>query len=92
MQKRFSAHQVRRGRWKPGCQIVGSVTIDWLTTVADSQESHHASVWMKPCDAIEDIRRDALRWVVKDVIVHRPPQMSLTCLENHAMLRLVRDL
>ena len=39
VRKRFSRDHVRRGRSKPGCRIVGSVTIVWLTTEADDQSS-----------------------------------------------------
>jgi len=35
VQKRFIRDHVWQGRSKPGCQIVGSVTIAWLTTEAD---------------------------------------------------------
>ena len=41
VRKRFSIDQVCRGRSKPGCQIVGSGTKDWLTTGADVQTSLH---------------------------------------------------
>jgi len=37
--KRFIRDRVWRGRSKPGCLIVGSVTIVWLTTEADHQSS-----------------------------------------------------
>ena len=47
--KWFSALHVRRGRSKPGCWIVRSVTSDWLTTVADSEESHSASFRLMLC-------------------------------------------
>ena len=39
VRKRFVRDHVWRGRSKPGCQIVGSVTIVWLTTEADEQSS-----------------------------------------------------
>jgi len=35
--KRFIRDHVRRRRSKPGCRIVGSVTIVWLATEADDQ-------------------------------------------------------
>ena len=35
VRKRFIRDHVWRGRWKPGCRIVGSVTAVWLTTEAD---------------------------------------------------------
>jgi len=41
VRKRFIIDHVWRGRWKPGCRIVGSVTIVWLTTEADDQSSLH---------------------------------------------------
>jgi len=37
LRKRFISDHVWRGRWKPGCRMVGSVTIVWLTTEADDQ-------------------------------------------------------
>jgi len=39
-EKRFSAYHVQRGRLMLGCRIVGSVTNDLLTTVANSEKSH----------------------------------------------------
>jgi len=43
--KRFNVDHDRRGRSKPGCRIVGSVTNEWLTTDADSQTSlHHVAM------------------------------------------------
>ena len=44
VQKQFSTHHVQRRMLKPGCQIVGSVTSDKVTTVADSQECRAFSV------------------------------------------------
>ena len=41
VRKRFIRDHVWRGRSKPGCRIVGSVTIVWLTTEADDQSSLH---------------------------------------------------
>ena len=40
--KRFIRDHVWRGRSKPGCRIVGSVTMVWLTTEADDQSSLHS--------------------------------------------------
>ena len=42
--KRLSRDHVWRRRSKPGCQIVGSVTIEWLTTEADDQSSLYCVV------------------------------------------------
>jgi len=39
--KWFIIDHVWRGRSKPGCRIVGSVTIVWLTTEFDDQSSLH---------------------------------------------------
>ena len=53
--KRFSRDHVWRGRSKPGCQIVGSVTIEWLTTEADDQNlSANSTIWCwtKSSDAL----------------------------------------
>jgi len=41
VQKWFIRDHVWRGRSKPGCQIVGLVTIVWLTTEADVQSCLH---------------------------------------------------
>ena len=41
VQKRLIRDHVSRGRWKPGCRIVGSVTTVRLTTEADDQSSLH---------------------------------------------------
>jgi len=46
MRKRLSTHHMQPRRSKPYCQIVGSITSDWLTTAA--QESHHASFFVGP--------------------------------------------
>jgi len=35
VRKRFIRDHVWWGRWKPGCRIVGSVTVAWLSTEAD---------------------------------------------------------
>jgi len=53
------ADHVRRGRSQPGCRIVGSVTIVWLTTEADDQSSLHCVI--VSTDVISDHigRRDA---------------------------------
>jgi len=44
VRKRFSRDHVWQGRSKPGCQIVGSVTIVWLTREADDQSSLHCVI------------------------------------------------
>ena len=49
--KQFNRDHVRWGRSKPGCQIVGSVTIVWLTAEAEDQvdaqhTSIHRPIWM----------------------------------------------
>jgi len=41
VRKWFTKDHVRQGRSKPGCRIVRSVTIVWLTTEADDQSSLH---------------------------------------------------
>ena len=42
--KRLSRDHAWRGRLQPGCLIVGSVTIEWLTTEAYDQSSLHCVV------------------------------------------------
>ena len=44
VRKRFIRDHVFRGRSKPGCRIVGSITIVWLTTEADDQSSLHCVI------------------------------------------------
>ena len=44
VRKRFITDHVWRGRLKPGCRIVGSVTIVWLTTEANDQCSLHCVI------------------------------------------------
>ena len=39
--RKFIRDHVWWGRWKPGCRIVGSVTVVWLSTEADDQSSVH---------------------------------------------------
>ena len=41
VRKRFIRDHVWWGRSKPGCRIVGSVAVVWLTTEADDQSSLH---------------------------------------------------
>jgi len=58
--KRFIRDHVWRGRWKPGCRIVGSVTVVWLTTEADDQSSLHCcGRWIR---AMESCCRQ--RWTI----------------------------
>ena len=61
VRKRFIEGHVWRRRSKPGCRIVGSVTVVWLTTEADDQFSFHCVI--VSTDAISDHigRRDASR-------------------------------
>jgi len=61
VRKRFIRDHAQRGRLKPGCQIVGSVTIVWLTTEADDQSSLHCVT--VSTDVVSDHigRRDASR-------------------------------
>jgi len=49
VRKRFVRDRVWRGRWKPGCRIVGSVTIVWSTTEADDQSSLHCVIVVDRC-------------------------------------------
>ena len=42
------------GRWKPGCQIVGSVTIFWLITKADDQSSLHWTIHLHRLNACQN--------------------------------------
>ena len=49
VRKRFIRDHVWWGRRKPGCRIVGSLTIVWLTTEADDQSSLHCVVPVNSC-------------------------------------------
>jgi len=78
--KRFNKDQDRRGRSKPGCQIVGSGTKPWLTTEADSQASLHCAymsigavfVWIERWDKSRLVGRlcmyDQFWWATMCVI------------------------
>ena len=44
VRKRFIRDHVWRRRWKPGCRIVGPVTMVWLTTEADDQSCLHCVI------------------------------------------------
>jgi len=61
VQKRFIRNHVWRGRSKPGCRIVGSVTIVWLTTEADDQSSLHCVIVSTGVMSDHIGRRDASR-------------------------------
>ena len=50
-----------QGRLKPGCRIVGSVTIVWLTTEADDQSSLHCVIVSTDVMSDHIGRRDASR-------------------------------
>ena len=87
VRKRFIRNHVRRGRSKPGCHLVGSVTIVWLTvtTEADNQSSFHCVI--VSIDVVSDHigRRDArrgLRWMLKDINTHRPIWMGFDDLKH----------
>ena len=58
-QKRFIRDHVWRGRLKPGCQIVGSVTTVWLTSKADDQSSFHSVIVSTDVMSDHIGRRDA---------------------------------
>ena len=70
------AETTQQLRSKPGCKIVGSVTIVWLTvtTQANNQFSDHCgqvsrlTIWMS--------RSKLRRWVANDIRVHKPVQMA----------------
>jgi len=51
VRKWFGAHHVQWGRLKPGCWIVGSVTSDWLTTLADSPRIIPCLILVRWCHA-----------------------------------------
>ena len=61
VRKRFIGDHVWWGRWKPGCRIVGSVTIVWLTTEADDQSSLHCVIVSTDVMSDHIGRRDASR-------------------------------
>ena len=58
----FNRDHVWWGRSKPGCRIVGSVTIVWLTTEeADDQSSLHCAIVSTNVISVHIGRRDASR-------------------------------
>ena len=61
VQKRFIRDHVWRGRWKPGCRIVGSVTKVWLSTESDDQSSLHCVTVLSDVMSDHIGRRDASR-------------------------------
>ena len=63
VRKRFIRDHVWRGRSKPGCWIVGSVTIVWLTTEAttNDQSSLHCVIVLTDVMSDHIGRRDASR-------------------------------
>ena len=61
VRKRFIRDHVCWGRSKPGCQIVGLVTILWLTTEADDQFSLHCVIVSTDVMSDHIGRRDASR-------------------------------
>ena len=80
VRKRFNRDHVWRGRSKPGCRIVGSVTMVSLTTEADDQSCLHCVTVLTDVksDRIDHIgRRDRSRGagcskIMKDINIHRP--------------------
>jgi len=90
VRKQFIRDHVWRGRLKPGCRIVGSVTIVWLTTEADDQSSLHCMIVSTDviCDRIG--RRDASRvgGCSKTFSIHRANLDGLRWSEAYCLLPL----
>jgi len=61
VRKQFIRDHVWRGRSKPGCRTVGSVTIVWMTTKADDQFSLHCIIVSTDVVSDHTGRRDASR-------------------------------
>jgi len=63
VRKRFIRDHVWRGRLQPGCRIVGSVTIVWLTTEATTNDQSCLHCVIVLTDVMSDHigRRDASR-------------------------------
>jgi len=59
VQNRFIRDHVWRGRSKPGCRIVESVTIVWLTTEANDQTSLHCVIVSTDVVSDHTVHRDA---------------------------------
>jgi len=94
VQKRFIRDHVWRGRSKPGCQMVGSVTIVWLTTEADDQSWHlltlavrDAAVTYIPVLLQLQLRNYVIGcdWYAKNMFQVRS-EMSLVLLCSHSLL------
>ena len=61
VRKRFIRNHLWRGRSKPGCRVVGSVKILWLTTEAHDQSSLHCVIVSTDVMSDHIGRRDASR-------------------------------
>jgi len=61
VRKRFIRNHEWWGRWKPGCRIVWSVTIVWLTTEADNQSSFYCVIVSTDVMSDHNGHRDASR-------------------------------
>ena len=83
VRKWFTKDHVRQGRSKPGCRIVRSVTIVWLTTEADDQSALHCVtvltdvVWPYLAS-----RCKPWRWMLKYISIHRPFWMGFNDLKH----------
>jgi len=94
--KRFIRDHVWRGWSKPGCQIVGSVTIEWLTTAADDQSSLYCVTVSNCVDRCYvwpywASRCKQSRWMLKDISIHRPISMGFSDLKHTVMQLLLYD-
>ena len=72
--QRFIRDHVWRGRSKPGCWTVGSVTIVWLTTEGDDQSSLYCVIVSTDVIYVWKYwasRRKPWRWMLKDISIHK---------------------
>jgi len=82
----------KRGRSKPSCRIIGSITIVWLTKKAYDQSSLHCVIvstdryvlpyWAPRCKR--------WRWMRKDISMHRPIWMGFDGLKHIVNCRFTR--
>ena len=88
--KQFLRDHVWRGRLKPVCRIVGSVTTVWLTTEADDQSSLHCVIVSTDFMPDHIGRWDASRGggcSKTSARIHRPTSMTWSILSVAALRR-----
>ena len=82
--KQLSGDYVWWGRLKPGCRIIGSVTLVWLTTEADEQSSLHCPGYccciVSVCTLINSSFLDYILLQSDCVMIYWCPERNKSCL------------